>query len=883
MQLFSKTKNEKPAGTEADFTVHCSPFNKCAYTVPESLLFSLFNKTEYAGKFVESFKRNGILTVDIPGSISYDSAKHSMITQKCIGHLEAYADILSGHKPLTDNTGPVSIAELPSKVRDDINEFLRYDTLMIDAAIVSKNISYLFNPQPQHSVMDAASDIFKNVSKAMPSLLDLNIKKAVNLTTKGLAGAAICSSYFFGDNLDNTKKLIDINQVYDSVLHHFSSVDFSFLDFSIMPKASAETASAQGVPPMPMNVWGYATYDGNPANLSETSLTAKINDTLIFSVPMSEYMGNSVFNTNLPSDDSSTPEVEGGNNDEIIVFSLYDSATDQTFLSPNTTIFISGASIQNDLTFTDTIPPVLGLLYTVTGEDPDGIPDDINISADTNELTTLLIKEGGSELFNSSDLKKYWNVMLNNQTKGDHTYNVTAADSNGNPTTTQLTVSIDYETDTTPPALTDSSVSVEALDVDGKKDDLDISFNTTEDADYQLWLNDILVKDFGSIYEGIIETEIKNNTDGTYNLYVVLKDEAGNPSDKISLGEYTIDTIPPSIIDFTAKVDGNDMHLQLNLSEIAKAYAEIAGITGANTTDTQNSTLIINDIPEGVYDKINVTVTDPFGNSNSTALNYSITITAPDDNGKKPNKGGGSGGGGNTGEDYDNIWLKLTERELLKKDGTFSYHFDDPDSFIKYLNGTSTANKGKKATVIELLNGPSSLVPETAAIEDSEYIPLKYYNMYIGKKGFDGSVTNTTVDFTVLNEILDQNSLDIDSVCLGWYDKTEDIWRIYNGDTEHLGGINGTQFFNADIPQVSGQWGIFAKAAGMEAVAGSGPIKLDMISMSPLPQNVIASDAPNPEPPADEQKEEAEGHGAIGTGIALSAAAYWTRKKNEKD
>jgi hypothetical protein len=100
-----------------------------------------------------------------------------------------------------------------------------------------------------------------------------------------------------------------------------------FLILSLVTLALPETAGA--FPPLPSSLYGKVKVDG--ANVPDgTLLEAWINERVVASCITQAYQGDSVYSIDIPGDDTSTQEVEGGVEGDVINFKLAGILVDQT-------------------------------------------------------------------------------------------------------------------------------------------------------------------------------------------------------------------------------------------------------------------------------------------------------------------------------------------------------------------------------------------------------------------------------------------------------------------------------------------------------------------------------------------------------------------------
>ncbi|MCK5593947.1 MAG: hypothetical protein KAI18_01760, partial [Candidatus Aenigmarchaeota archaeon] len=475
MDLFVD-KKDKDVDT-FDFTIHCSPIYSAALVSPENAWANFVQKINYANQFIEGFEDKGYSKVNL-GSQIYDIETHRKLVESCKTHLEeTYSDCLMDFKA-TDSSVDLSIiieAMLPKSARTDLDNLLGYDRLMINAVNLKYREALLTKNSTSKSKDTNRITSFADTLKEIPDVISAAISNPKETLTKAAAPLAIAGSLLmsgFASAFDSNHDVApdSADTAYQEMLHKLDSILSDLPD--ILPVAAAQPVT-QNIPQQPTMFAGYAFLDGSIVNSSEVSLTALVNGT--------SYNITSWF-TDGSGDDycSITIPFDATNAGKNVTFFCLDEDTNQEFKSEEIGEMVSGGSYYPyNVSFIDDQSSIFyNQILSIFANESDDKLDDVTFSITTNENVSILVKEGESVLLNSTDLKKYWNFILNNQTEGEHDYTIIVSDKNNNSKTTQLSTSID----TTQPGLIDYIISIFDGDGDGNIDDVKLTLNLTEPA-----------------------------------------------------------------------------------------------------------------------------------------------------------------------------------------------------------------------------------------------------------------------------------------------------------------------------------------------------------------------------------------------------------------
>ena len=135
------------------------------------------------------------------------------------------------------------------------------------------------------------------------------------------------------------------------------------------------------------------------------------------------------------------------------------------------------------------------------------------------------------------------------------------------------------------------------------------------------------------------------------------------------------------------------------------------------------------------------------------------------------NSGGGGGGGGTSGEDFYNIVLSETDRQIVFKNSIVSFCFELEGNTVRHINFTALNSAGTVAAKIEMLQHTSTLVSNPPP--DEVY---KNLNIWVGNYGWatEKNIADTTVNFIVDKSWVTNNDISDSSISL--YHYSDDNW-----------------------------------------------------------------------------------------------------------
>ncbi|MDW7775091.1 MAG: PGF-pre-PGF domain-containing protein [Methanosarcinales archaeon] len=154
--------------------------------------------------------------------------------------------------------------------------------------------------------------------------------------------------------------------------------------------------------------------------------------------------------------------------------------------------------------------------------------------------------------------------------------------------------------------------------------------------------------------------------------------------------------------------------------------------------------------------------------------------------------GSGSSVSSSTEEDPANILVREIDRKYSGVDKPVSHHFEKLDNIITYVNFTSRMNYGDIDTVVEVLNGRSSLVDSSPS--GNVY---RYVNIWVGNAGWatERTIANASISFRVEKEWISEKNIAEDSIRLSRYD---DGWEPLA--TMQTGDDYSYVYFRAETP-----------------------------------------------------------------------------------
>ncbi|MBW6462049.1 MAG: PGF-pre-PGF domain-containing protein [DPANN group archaeon] len=889
-------KNDSP-----DFEVFCSPNYPNAFVNLKNAWFSLAQKVYYAELCIEGLETKNYSEFQVLGKGLYDLSIHKDILKDCRAHLEDISSYnLKGvgvnNISLDDLSGLIN-SNIPNEIQTDFCTLLEYDVMMKDAINLITHNDYLLtqnstaNPK-KTNIITSFTDTAKEIPNVIYDALFNPKNTLIKATSMTVIGSLLLSGFASAFDGNHHLSSDSADTVYQDLLHQLDLILPDLPD--ILPIAAAQPVT-QSVPTQPTFFGGYGKLDGSIVNSSEVSLTALVNETSYdVTTWFTDNSGNEFFTITIPYDAT--------NAEKNVTFFCLDEDTAQTFMSEENGTMVSGASnYPFNVTFTDDQSPLFNTQdISVYAKDPDNKVNDVNISTTSNEPVTMLVKEDGAELFNSTVLNKERILTLNNQTDGTHIYQIIISDKNNNQNTTQLSATIDTAplADTTPPTLLSSEIEVTAIDGDTLKNDVTVSITTDE-------LTSIKIEnENGLVYSNTsLKTDwsvlLKDQTEGD-RVYNITFSDSSNNNDSIELS-ILIDTTLPNLIDYLVSVfdrdgDGNndDVKLKFNLTENASIYTQIIG-TESNTTNSTfltNPILYFNNLSEGNYNGFDLNMTDLSGNQNNLSILFPINITkkvVEDDDTDTPpvdkpggsGGGGGGGGGGSTGEKYENIIFKDSLGEQIINNMITIYNFNNPENPINYLEFMSSTNKGSQNLNIQVLKYKSALVDKNA-----EDIVAMYFNMYLGLVGTENGLDNINLEFGLIDNIISDKSLDLYSIRLMYFENGK--WVEIETEYKEHDKVNGEYVFSVELDHISGNYAIVGKDASIMPMLGNmGDSKPDIQQSKPDNSDNSSSfsstnTSEDTQDPADEEPEATPGINPL-TSILPAAYHLLSLRKKKKN
>lgn len=284
---------------------------------------------------------------------------------------------------------------------------------------------------------------------------------------------------------------------------------------------------------------------------------------------------------------------------------------------------------------------------------------------------------------------------------------------------------------------------------------------------------------------------------GSYNFQFIVPTNTTNPK-TYYMYYYPNSTIAPEPYGVTISQPAN----QTTYENVNATYLLTVTNTGS-TADTY--TLSVQNIDGATTAALNLTAMSLSGGAsdvvalnvtNTAAGTFNVTVTATSSNADyttgyimttvvavtptpTPVPGGvGGGGGGISMESSVNIALRESvEREIIA--GRFvsyefaSYRYTEPGNDIMFVNFTPKATFDGVATSVEVLYNTSTRVNVTPP-----EIVYRNINLWVGLAGFatERNIENATVAFRVDRSWIDENSIDISTIRLYSYNKSDETW-----------------------------------------------------------------------------------------------------------
>ena len=232
--------------------------------------------------------------------------------------------------------------------------------------------------------------------------------------------------------------------------------------------------------------------------------------------------------------------------------------------------------------------------------------------------------------------------------------------------------------------------------------------------------------------------------------------------------------------DGAASTEQNPVHMY----STAGNYKVTLKVSNANGTDFKNATILVFESSSS---------SDGSSNSDSTVSSGSNS----DSSGTSSSGGSSSSGGaGGSPEPQNNVEVKEISQAFVASGSSVIFDFPQKVTPVVNLSFGSKKTAGKTTTIVEMLKGKSTLVPELPS--DEVY---KSLNIWIGNGGFGDSnnIEDAVVNFTVEKTWIKDKNIDKSSIILNRY--SDNKWNQL--PTDLSGEDDSYLYFTAKTPGFS--------------------------------------------------------------------------------
>ncbi len=267
--------------------------------------------------------------------------------------------------------------------------------------------------------------------------------------------------------------------------------------------------------------------------------------------------------------------------------------------------------------------------------------------------------------------------------------------------------------------------------------------------------------DFGDgIYSSLIDPVHTYDEPGVYNVSLTVTNDDGY--DTLTYTEYiTVIALEPPVAAFIADVTSGERPLIVRFTDQStNATSWKWDVNGDGIFDyfNQNPSHRYNE--SGNYN-ITLYVSNAKYNDSITKTSY-IKVSEPFT--ASTSSGGGGGGGQATGEEYENILFKDVAVRFVAKDVEQNFVFNSDQNVLRNVTISANRNLGEVKAIIEVLKGPSTLVPVPP--EGNVYTNL---NIWVGDAYMKPYVTSSSLAFSVERVWLTANNAPDDSIKMAIY------------------------------------------------------------------------------------------------------------------
>ncbi len=258
---------------------------------------------------------------------------------------------------------------------------------------------------------------------------------------------------------------------------------------------------------------------------------------------------------------------------------------------------------------------------------------------------------------------------------------------------------------------------------------------------------------------------------GNYTISLTVGNIIGNNT--TSRPGYIVVTDPNTpVANFSSNVTEGYAPLIMQFNDLSqKATSRTWDFNGDGQSDSSDINPVYIYANAGTY-TVNLTVS----NANGTASKLStINVLTPSSSSDGSSHSSSSGGGaGGSPESSRNVQVKELSQAFITNGKTVKFDFTKNATCVVYVSFDSTKTFGKTTTIVEMLKGKSTLVPELPSGE-----VYKSFNVWVGNGGVATSknIENPVVCFKIEKSWIKDKMIDQDSIILDRY--SEKKWEQF--------------------------------------------------------------------------------------------------------
>ena len=342
------------------------------------------------------------------------------------------------------------------------------------------------------------------------------------------------------------------------------------------------------------------------------------------------------------------------------------------------------------------------------------------------------------------------------------------------------------------------------------------------------------------------------STAGKYTVNLTVNNENGSDSKTLKIFVYNVPSKILPIANFTSNVTSGYAPLSVQFTDTSQnATARSWDFDKDGIADSSDAKPIYTYNVPGTY-TVNLTVSNENGTNSKTATiivmesssggSSSSDISggsSSESSGSNSESGGsssGSGGGGVGGspEPQSNVETKELSQAFIASGSSVRFDFLQNSTPIVYVSFDSKKTAGKTTTIVEMLRGKSTLVPQLPSSE-----VYKDLNIWVGNSGFATPINigNAVVCFKVDKSWIQDKNINKSTISLNWY--SEERWNQL--PTNQLSEDDKFMYFTAQTPGFS-SFVITGNALGKEIVTMVQPASETKIQPDNMTENVVQTD-----------------------------------------